>query len=85
LAVKVAVVFLVVTGDASVECNTVCRTSIASKPEKFAVWNPPFTTRRAGVVQVFVPTPAFDGLGMNTEFVRELANRVRSRHSDVTS
>jgi hypothetical protein len=84
LPVKVAVVFLSVTGDTSVEGDTVCRTSVTSKAAEFAVWNPSFTARCAGVIEVVVATPAFDGLGVNTEFIRELANRVRLWHSDVT-
>jgi hypothetical protein len=38
------------------------------------MWNPPFTARCSGVVEVVVATPAFDCLGVNTEFVCELAN-----------
>jgi radical SAM protein with 4Fe4S-binding SPASM domain len=80
LAVEVAVVFLSVTGNTSVEGDTVCRTSVASKSAEFAVWNPSFTARCSGVIEVVVATPAFDGLGVNTEFICELTNRVRPWH-----
>ena len=74
LMVKVAVIFLSVTADAAVESNTVCETSIACKSAEFLMWNPPFTAWCSSVVEVVVATPAFDCLGVNTEFVRELAN-----------
>jgi hypothetical protein len=48
------------------------------------VWNPSFSARCSGVVEVVVATPAFHGLDVNTEFVRELANRVRPWHPDIT-
>jgi len=74
LPVEIAVFFLSVTGNTSVEGNTVCRTSIASKSAEFPMWNPSFTARRSGVIEVVIATPAFDGLGVNTEFVCKFAN-----------
>jgi hypothetical protein len=38
------------------------------------MWNPSFTARCTGVIEVVIATPAFDGLGVNTEFVCKFAN-----------
>jgi hypothetical protein len=73
-----------VTGDASVGGNTVCRTSIASESTELSVWDPSFSARCPGVIEVVIATPAFDGLDVNTEFICELTNRVRPWHLYIT-
>jgi len=84
LAVEVAVVFLIMTGHTTVEGNTICWPSVARESAEFLVWNSSFTAWCSGIIEIVVATPAFDGLGVNTEFIRELANRVRPRHLDIT-
>lgn len=84
LAIEVGVVFLAVTGDAGVERNTVGRTIVACESAEFPMWYPTFTAGCSRVVEVVVPAPAFDGLGVYTEFVCELANRVRPWQSGGT-
>jgi hypothetical protein len=85
LTVKIAVVFLTVAGDAGVEGNLVAGTSITSEAQEFAVWDASVAAGCAGVVEVAASTPAFDGFGMDAEFLRELADSVRPWHRLVAN
>ncbi len=85
LPIKVAVVFLSVTGDAGVERDVVAGASITSEAEEFTVWDASVAAGRACVVKVAVSTPPFDSFGVDAKFLRELADGVRPWHRVVAN